>query len=100
MEEVTKLSFTNGWTLIFGWSYDEIARYLETFRMYENKTSELIRERIDSTDVKAQLTAVLTTIRAVNKTDVATLSSHLGVCSSSSGSRARASELALRCVCV
>ncbi len=47
--------------------------------MYENKGADLIKERVDSSDAKAPLAAVLSTIKAVNKTDVATLASQFGV---------------------
>jgi hypothetical protein len=60
-------------------SHEEIARYLETFRLYENKGADLIKERVDASDAKAPLAAALSTIRAVNKTDVATLASQFGV---------------------
>lgn len=36
-------------------SHEEIAKYLETFKVYEKKSADLIREKIDSHDPKAQV---------------------------------------------
>jgi DNA excision repair protein ERCC-1 len=65
LQEVTRLAFLNAWTLIACWSYEEIARYLETFKNYEKKTSDLIQEKIDEGDTRAKMHDLLTTIRSV-----------------------------------
>lgn len=64
-------------SLILAWSWAEAGRYLETFKSYEKKSATLIKERIED-DYVAQLNDVLTTIRAVNKTDVNTLATTFG----------------------
>ena len=79
LEQVTKIAFLNDWSLICAWSHDEAARYLETFKMYENKPADLIMgERTDESDQKAQFGKVLLKIKGVNRTDVATLASTFG----------------------
>ena len=63
--------------LILTWSYMEGARYLETLKSYENKSATIIRERVDA-EYLPMLNDVLTTVRAVNKTDALTLISTFG----------------------
>ncbi|GMH42395.1 hypothetical protein BSKO_10314 [Bryopsis sp. KO-2023] len=75
--EVTKIAIFHDWTLICAWSYKECARYLETFKSYETKPADGIKERVDN-DFSSRLTAALTAIKGVNKTDSAMLGSSLG----------------------
>lgn len=72
LEELTKIAFINNWTLVCVWSFEEAARYIETFKSYEKKSAELIKEHVED-DQKSQLRACLGEIRSVNKKDVATL---------------------------
>ena len=50
----------------------ECARYLETYKAYESKPADAIQGRTEE-DYLSKLTAALTTVRGVNKTDVLTL---------------------------
>jgi DNA excision repair protein ERCC-1 len=79
LEDVTRIAFVHNWTLVCAWTSQECARYLETFRMFENKSAESIRERVDPSDGKAMFAAVLSTVRSVNKSDVSTLAQQFGV---------------------
>ncbi|KAK3270914.1 hypothetical protein CYMTET_20711, partial [Cymbomonas tetramitiformis] len=54
-----------------------VARYLETLKAYENKPADNIQERQDN-DFMSRLTAALTTVRGVNRTDVHTLINNFG----------------------
>lgn len=67
----------NELTLVCVWSNEEAARYIETFKAYENKAPDAIKERIDN-DYLSKLTDCLTQIQSINKTDVVTLSSTFG----------------------
>ncbi len=96
-----------GFTLICAWSLAEAARYLETYKAYENKGAKIIKvhalsspvnnntrctlthshahdvstqqqEQVQSGDPFAVLSDCLTAVRGVNKTDVLTLSSTFG----------------------
>ncbi|MQL98247.1 hypothetical protein Taro_030953 [Colocasia esculenta] len=58
-------------------SLEECGRYLETIKVYENKSADSIREQMDA-DYLSRLTRALTAIRHVNKTDVVTLGSTFG----------------------
>lgn len=50
----------------------ECARYLETYKAYENKPADNIRGRTDE-DYLSRLQAAMTCVRGVNRTDVLTL---------------------------
>ena len=47
LNEVNKLAAQHSTTLVCSWSYAEVARYIETFRLFENKTASDIKERVD-----------------------------------------------------
>lgn len=68
----------NDLTVVCAWSNEEAARYIETFKAYENKPPDSIKERVDD-DYVSKLTDCLTQIQSVNKTDVVTLASTFGV---------------------
>jgi DNA excision repair protein ERCC-1 len=75
--EVNKMVLMSKCTLILAWTVQEAARYLETYKAYENKPANSIKEKIQ-TEYIPQLTDILTTIRSVNKTDVMILASTFG----------------------
>ncbi|KAJ8293292.1 DNA excision repair protein ERCC-1 [Rhodotorula toruloides] len=77
MKELTKVAIVNGYTLITCWSAQEAGRYLETYKSFERKPPDLIRERVDDSYM-AHMTSALTSVRGVNKTDVTTLISNFG----------------------
>ena len=74
LREVTRTCFLHSWTLICVWSLEEAGRYLETFKMYEKKQADMIKEKKDEQDKTSDLHMFLTTIRRINKSDVVTLS--------------------------
>lgn len=81
MASVTKLACLSDFTLFCGWSYEECARYLETFKMYENKPHDLLLGHKNSNsmeDYTTRVTHALTQIRGVNRTDVLTLTATFG----------------------
>uniref|UniRef100_A0A0D9XLL6 DNA excision repair protein ERCC-1 n=1 Tax=Leersia perrieri TaxID=77586 RepID=A0A0D9XLL6_9ORYZ len=77
LHEVTRTALLHDCTLLCGWSLEECGRYLETIKVYENKSADSIREHMDN-DYLSRLTHALTSIRHVNKTDVVTLGSSFG----------------------
>ena len=77
LHEINKICFIREMTMIVCWSNQEGARYLETMKLYENKGSTSIQEKVE-TEVVPQLNKVLTTVRSVNKTDVMTLLNSFG----------------------
>ena len=78
IKELTKVALVNRMALIVAWSPEEAARYLETYKAFEHKPPDLLRSRV-ADDYMSQLTSVLTNVRGINKTDVLTLASRLGV---------------------
>lgn len=77
LRELNRTAIQNKFTLILAWSHEEAARYLETYKAFENKPPDLIRERPQE-DYFDKVTGCLTQIRSVNKTDVMTLLSTFG----------------------
>lgn len=74
LQELNKIAFSNNYALILAWSNPECARYIETFKFYDGKSScaTHIQERVE-TEFLPKVTQVLTSVRSINKTDVATL---------------------------
>ena len=74
---VTRAAVAHDLTLVCAWSPEECARYLETYKSYESKPADAIRERVER-DPLSRLHAALTQVKGVNKTDVATLTQSFG----------------------
>lgn len=77
IKELTKTALINNLTLIIAWSAEEAGRYVETYKSFEHKPPDLIKERVGE-DYLSQVTNVLTQVRGLNKTDVVTLLSTFG----------------------
>ncbi|XP_078466709.1 DNA excision repair protein ERCC-1 isoform X2 [Lampetra planeri] len=77
LKELAKMCILAECTLILAWSPEEVARYLETYKAYENKPADLLKERVEQ-DYLSRMTDCLTTIKSVNKTDVITLLNTFG----------------------
>ncbi|KAF9402953.1 Excision repair cross-complementation group 1 [Mortierella sp. AD011] len=77
IRELTRVAIVNDLTIVCAWSNEEAARYIETYKAYENKAPDAIKERVDN-DYLSKLTDCLTQIQSINKTDVVTLSSTFG----------------------
>lgn len=77
IQELTKVALLSSLTLMLAWSPVEAARYLEAFKIYENKPPEVL-QGIKDTSYQGHLNGFLTSIRGVNKTDVARLKSEFG----------------------
>ena len=74
LRRVNKQALLRG---ILACALQECARYLETLRAYEQRPADAIQGRTEA-DYLSRLTAVLTTVRGVNKTDVLTLGNKFG----------------------
>ncbi|KZP34596.1 DNA repair protein rad10 [Athelia psychrophila] len=77
IRELTKTCLINNITIVVAWTVDEAGLYLSTFKAYEHRPPDMIKERVDNT-YDALLRASLTSIPRVNKTDVETLKTSLG----------------------
>lgn len=89
---LNKLSVLNNMSLILAWSDEEAARYLETFKAYENRDSSSIQKREKDTFAE-QIADVLSTVRSINRTDSSQLLSQF--CTLKSLISAPMDELAL-----
>ncbi|KAK0212745.1 restriction endonuclease type II-like protein [Desarmillaria ectypa] len=77
IRELTKTCLINKVTIIVAFSFEEAGHYLSTFKQFEHKSPDLIKERADK-DYISMLRTSLTSISKVNKTDVETLRSSFG----------------------
>lgn len=77
IRELTKVCLINSLTIIVAWSNEEAGQYIATFKQFEHKPPDLIKERVDK-DYDSIFRAALTSINKVNRTDVATLRTSLG----------------------
>ncbi|KAJ1675670.1 ssDNA endonuclease and repair protein rad10, partial [Spiromyces aspiralis] len=77
LRELNKIAIMGDMTLFLAWSSEEAGRYLETFKAYEFRSHDAIKERVEQ-GYLPQLTKTLTQIKSVNTTDVQTLSTVFG----------------------
>ncbi|EAU91778.2 DNA excision repair protein ERCC-1 [Coprinopsis cinerea okayama7 len=77
IRELTRVCLINNITIIVAFSLDEAGHYLSTFKQFEFKSPDMIKERTEK-DHHSILRAALTSISKVNKTDVETLRTAFG----------------------
>uniref|UniRef100_A0A8C5PR32 ERCC1-like central domain-containing protein n=1 Tax=Leptobrachium leishanense TaxID=445787 RepID=A0A8C5PR32_9ANUR len=78
LKELAKICILSDCTLILSWSSEEAARYLETYKSYEQKPADVLKEKMEK-DFISRMTECLTTVKSVNKTDSCTLLTTFGV---------------------
>ncbi|KAG7467304.1 hypothetical protein MATL_G00151920 [Megalops atlanticus] len=72
LRELARICVMADCTLILAWSPEEAGRYLETYKSYEKKPADLLKEHVEK-DYLSKVTDCLTTVKSVNKTDAMTL---------------------------
>ncbi len=73
INDVNRICFELGCTLIVVWSLDECAKYLEHYAFADfHKSSASIQQK-EETEFVPRVSQVLTNVRSINKTDVLTL---------------------------
>ncbi|XP_062368475.1 DNA excision repair protein ERCC-1 [Cinclus cinclus] len=72
LKDLAKVCLLTDCTLLLAWSAEEAARYLETFKSYEQKPPDLLKERVEQ-DFLSRVTDCLTSVKSVNKTDALSL---------------------------
>lgn len=77
IRELTKICLVNNITIIVCWSNEEAGTYLATYKAFEHKSPDIIKERVDK-EYNAVLRSALTSINKVNKTDVESLRTSFG----------------------
>ncbi|WVQ74467.1 hypothetical protein IAR50_004068 [Cryptococcus sp. DSM 104548] len=89
LRELSKIALINDFTIFVAWSNDEIAQYLVTFKQFEHKSADMLKEKVQQT-YHDQLQHVLTSGRKVNKTDADNLAAEFGSFDSMSRKSAKA----------
>ncbi|KAM9514332.1 DNA excision repair protein ERCC-1 isoform 2-T2 [Guaruba guarouba] len=77
LKDLAKICVLSDCTLLLAWSPEEAARYLETYKAFEQKPPDLLQERRERSFVP-RMSDCLTSIRAVNRTDALSLLSTFG----------------------
>ncbi|KAM6289235.1 DNA excision repair protein ERCC-1 [Aegotheles albertisi] len=77
LKDLAKICILADCTLLLAWSPEEAGRYLETFKAFEQKPPDLLKERVDQ-DFLSRMTDCITSVKAVNRTDVLSLLSTFG----------------------
>ncbi|MBN3276715.1 ERCC1 protein, partial [Polyodon spathula] len=72
VKDLARICIMADCTLILAWSPEEAGRYLETYKSYEKKPADLLKERVEQ-DFLSRVTDCLTAVKSVNKTDTLTL---------------------------
>ncbi|KAK1797791.1 hypothetical protein P4O66_008153, partial [Electrophorus voltai] len=72
LKELARICIIADCTLILAWSPEEAGRYLETYKSYEKKPADLLKEQVEK-DYLSKVTDCLTTVKSINKTDAITL---------------------------
>uniref|UniRef100_A0ACB8FT96 Excision repair cross-complementation group 1 n=1 Tax=Sphaerodactylus townsendi TaxID=933632 RepID=A0ACB8FT96_9SAUR len=80
LKELAKICILADCTLVLAWSAEEAGRYLETYKAYEQKPADLLKEKVDQ-NYLSRVTDCLTSVKSVNKTDTLTLLSTFAVSS-------------------
>uniref|UniRef100_A0A3P8TCJ3 DNA excision repair protein ERCC-1 n=1 Tax=Amphiprion percula TaxID=161767 RepID=A0A3P8TCJ3_AMPPE len=72
LKDLARICIMADCTLILAWSPEEAGRYLETYKSYEKKPADLLKEQVEK-DYLSKVTDCLTTVKSINKTDAITL---------------------------
>ncbi|CAN9497850.1 unnamed protein product [Ophioblennius macclurei] len=72
LKDLARICILADCTLILAWSPEEAGRYLETYKSYEKKPADLLKEQVEK-DYLSKVTDCLTTVKSINKTDTITL---------------------------
>ncbi|XP_039455526.1 DNA excision repair protein ERCC-1 [Oreochromis aureus] len=72
LKELARMCIMADCTLILAWSPEEAGRYLETYKSYEKKPADMLKEQVEK-DYLSKVTDCLTTVKSINKTDAITL---------------------------
>ncbi|XP_052635355.1 DNA excision repair protein ERCC-1 [Harpia harpyja] len=78
LKELAKICILADCTLLVAWSPEEAGRYLETYKAYEQKPPDLLKEWVEQ-DFLSWMTDCLTSIKLVNKMDALSLLTTFGL---------------------
>ncbi|XP_055005007.1 DNA excision repair protein ERCC-1 isoform X2 [Boleophthalmus pectinirostris] len=72
LKELARICIMADCTLVLAWSPEEAGRYLETYKSYEKKPADLLKEQVEK-NYLSKVTDCMTTVKSINKTDALTL---------------------------
>lgn len=72
LKDLARICIMADCTLVLAWSQEEAGRYLETYKSYEKKPADLLKEQVEK-DYLSKVTDCMTTVKSINKTDSITL---------------------------
>lgn len=72
LKNLTRICILADLTLILAWSFEEAGKIIETYKIFENKPADNIREKGESSPY-LRLTQALTTIKPINRSDAMAL---------------------------
>ncbi|XP_056648668.1 DNA excision repair protein ERCC-1 [Diorhabda sublineata] len=72
LKNLTRICILADLTLILAWSPEEAGKIIETYKIYENKPAESIKEKGEASPY-LRLIQVLTSVRSINKSDAMAL---------------------------
>ncbi|XP_022692013.1 DNA excision repair protein ERCC-1-like isoform X2 [Varroa jacobsoni] len=77
LREINRMALQARSTLMIGWSPQDIAQYLEYYKLLEHKPADLIKEKIAADPYTRAVTA-LSSIKSINKPDAIELLENFG----------------------
>ncbi|VDP02293.1 unnamed protein product [Soboliphyme baturini] len=69
LRELNSVCFLASWTLILAWSPEEVAEYIEAYKIYETKSSDFLVKKVEYADGRARLVDLLTSIKSISNSD-------------------------------
>jgi len=72
LNKLMRISILTDLTLMLAWNSTEAAKILETYKLYENKPADMIKEK-SGTEVHEKIIEALTSVKSISKTDASTL---------------------------
>uniref|UniRef100_A0A5S6QQ21 ERCC1-like central domain-containing protein n=1 Tax=Trichuris muris TaxID=70415 RepID=A0A5S6QQ21_TRIMR len=73
LRELNTTCFGENWTLMAAWSAEEVGELIEAYKIYENKPAEFLMAKSEATDRRSRAVELLTSIKALNKSDAEAL---------------------------
>ncbi|XP_055709652.1 DNA excision repair protein ERCC-1 [Phlebotomus papatasi] len=77
LKNITRVCLLTDLTLMLAWSPEEAGKIIESYKMFENRSSDWIKER-PADDPHTKLLTALSSIKHINKTDSMTLLQNFG----------------------
>ncbi|CAN7943910.1 unnamed protein product [Ixodes pacificus] len=77
LRELSQISIMAECTLMLAWSAEEAGRHIETYKVFESKSADLLMEKSED-DVFGKLVDSLSSVKSINRPDAVTLLTSFG----------------------